>query len=103
VPEALVVDERALLVSSVADLALIDAEVLGNDHGPDLVQDVVPGKRAEVSPRAIPPDHPQLVKLRESCSCSLDAGEVELVKLFGGKDSMLVKIQTDELISFGDR
>jgi len=28
---------------------------------------------------------------------------VELVQLFGGKDSMLVKIKTDELISFGDR
>jgi len=28
---------------------------------------------------------------------------VELVKLFGGKDSILVKIETDELISFGDR
>jgi hypothetical protein len=40
--------------------------------------------------------------LRESCSCSLDAGEVELSKLIGGKDSMLVKIKTDELISFGD-
>jgi hypothetical protein len=41
--------------------------------------------------------------LRETCSCSLDAGEVELVKLIGGEDSMLVKIKTDELISFGDR
>jgi hypothetical protein len=33
----------------------------------------------------------------------LDTGEVELVKLIGSKDSMLVKIETDELISIGDR
>jgi hypothetical protein len=32
----------------------------------------------------------------------LDAGEVEIEKLLRGKDPMLVKIKTDELISFGD-
>jgi hypothetical protein len=43
------------------------------------------------------------VELGKPCSCSLDAGEVELEELIGGKDSMLMKIDTDELISFGDR
>jgi hypothetical protein len=33
----------------------------------------------------------------------LDAGEVKLEELIGGKDPMLVKVKTDELISFGDR
>jgi hypothetical protein len=63
----------------------------------------MPGKRAHVSTRARAPNHTQLVEPRKTSSCSLDAGEVELVQLFGGKDSMLVKIKTDELISFGDR
>jgi hypothetical protein len=54
-----------------------------------------------MSARAVSPDHPQLVELGQSCSCSLDAGEVELKQLIAGEDSMLVKVQTDELISFG--
>jgi hypothetical protein len=103
VPETLVVDQRPLLVAVVADLALIDAEMLGNDHCAELVQDVVPGKRAQMRTRAGAPDHPKLVEPTKASSCSLDALEVELVQLFGGKDPMLVKIQTDELISFGDR
>jgi hypothetical protein len=45
---------------------------------------------------------PQFVELGEASSCSLDAGEVEFAKLFGGKDPVLVKVQTDELISFGN-
>ena len=56
-----------------------------------------------MSTRSVPPDHPHLVELGEACSCSLDAGEMELVQLMGGKDSMLVKINAYELISFGDR
>jgi hypothetical protein len=77
--------------------------VLGNDHGAHVVQDVMPGKRAQVSTRARAPDDLQLVEPRKTSSCSLDAGEVEFMKLIGGKDSMLMKIQTDELISFGNR
>jgi hypothetical protein len=103
VPESLVVDQRPLLVAAVADLVLIDAEVLGNDQRTHIVQDVVPGKRAHVSTRAGAPEHLQLAEPRKPGSCSLDALEVKLVELFGGKDPMLVKIQTDELISFGDR
>jgi len=33
----------------------------------------------------------------------LDALEVKLEQLIGGKDSMLMKIETDELISLGNR
>jgi hypothetical protein len=61
------------------------------------------GKRAHVSTRARAPNHPQLVELSKTSSCSLDALEVKLVHLIGGKDTMLVKVKTDELISFGDR
>ena len=56
-----------------------------------------------MSTRAGAPDHAKLVEPSKASSCSLDALEVKLVQLFGGKDPMLVKIKTDELISFGDR
>jgi hypothetical protein len=102
VPKPLAVNQRPLPVVAVADLALIDAEVLGNDHGADLVDDVVPGERPKMRTWSVPPDHTHLVELRETCSCSLDAGEVKLVKLMGGKDPMLMKMKADELISFGD-
>jgi hypothetical protein len=49
------------------------------------------------------PDHPQVVELSKPSSCSLDAWEVELVELLGGENPMLVKVKTDELISFGER
>jgi hypothetical protein len=56
-----------------------------------------------MSARAVPPDHPHLVELGQPCSCSLDAREVKLEQLIGGKDTMFMKVKTDELISFGSR
>jgi hypothetical protein len=103
VPESLVVDEPSPTVGPVAKLALIDAEVLGNNQCAHLVQDVVPGKRPEPCVGSGAPDHPQLVQLSKSSSCSLDAREVELIQLLGGENPMLVKVKEDELISFGDR
>src|SRR6266508_2691681 len=61
VPEPLAVDQRALPVVPAADIVLIDAEVLGNDH------------RAH------------LVELGKASSCSLDAGAVELEQLIDGR------------------
>jgi hypothetical protein len=43
------------------------------------------------------------VETREARSCSLRTREVELEQLLGGKDPVLVKIDTDELISVRDR
>jgi hypothetical protein len=48
------------------------------------------------------PDHAQLVQLSKPSSCSLDAWEVKLIHLLGGENPMLMKVKTDELISFGD-
>jgi hypothetical protein len=43
------------------------------------------------------------MELRQPGSCSLDAVEVKLEQLIGGKDPMLMKIKTDQLISLGNR
>ena len=51
----------------------------------------------------VPPQHAQLVEPRQPCTCSLDALEVKFEQLIGGKDPVLVKVKTDELISFGNR
>jgi hypothetical protein len=84
-------------------LTELDPEMLGHDPGPHLVERVVPRKRSEMCTGSVPPEHSQLVQLRQPCSRSLDALEVKFEQLIGGKDSMLVKVKTDQLISFGNR
>src|SRR6266508_996154 len=85
VPEPLAVDQRALPVVPAADIVLIDAEVLGNDHRAHLVQNVVPREGTQMSTGTVPPDHPHLVELGKASSCSLDAGAVELEQLIDGR------------------
>ena len=78
-------------------------QVLGHDLCADPIQRVVPGKGAEVGPGAVPPQDPQLVEPCQAGAGTLDAREVELVKLLGGEDPMLGKIDADELIPVRER
>jgi hypothetical protein len=96
------VDECALAVVPVADLARVNPEVLGHDPGPDLVQDVVPGKGTDLRVGTRPPEDAELMELEQPGPGPLDAGEVELVQLLGGKDPVFVKVDADELISGGE-
>jgi hypothetical protein len=77
--------------------------MLAHDPGTDLVQGVVPGKRPEMSTGPVPPEDSHVVELEQSCSCPLKACEVQLEQLIGGEDPMLVKVDTDELISLRSR
>jgi hypothetical protein len=102
VPKQGAVDDRALAVASVTDLARIDVEEGGGDPGADLIQDVVPGERPVLDVGTDPPEHTELAEMHEPGPGTLDAREVKLIDLLGGEDPMLVEIDADELISFGE-
>jgi hypothetical protein len=77
--------------------------VLGHDPSADLVKRVVPRKRPKLSAGSVPPEDSHVVELEQPCSCPLKACKVELAKLIGGEDTMLIQVDTDELISFRSR
>jgi hypothetical protein len=102
VAELRVVNELLITGDPLLDALEVEVVVAGDDVGAELTQDVVERSGALRAPRLEPSHHAAFVELEHAFSGFARLGEVKVAELVDRENTVLVEIQTNLKVPFGD-